>query len=183
MCSFIATATKKRSVFITDPTGEIFNTTSKMFKDNSYNIITIDFRNPELSNKINLLEPIINEYEKYMKYDKLAINIESDINYLYSGIEMLKEDIELMKKEGLNYSDKENEIVLKENELKEIEPNLTLYKNNAMRHLAECNKLITSISAMIMNDKGLEKDPFWNNSAKNLLEGLIGLFLEEYKDG
>lgn len=118
-----------------------------------------------------------------MKYDKLAINIESDINYLYSGIEMLKEDIELMKKEGLNYSDKENEIVLKENELKEIEPNLTLYKNNAMRHLAECNKLITSISAMIMNDKGLEKDPFWNNSAKNLLEGLIGLFLEEYKDG
>lgn len=149
-----------------------------MFKDNSYNIITIDFRNPELSNKINLLEPIINEYEKYMKYDKLAINIESDINYLYSGIEMLKEDIELMKKEGLNYSDKENEIVLKE-----IEPNLTLYKNNAMRHLAECNKLITSISAMIMNDKGLEKDPFWNNSAKNLLEGLIGLFLEEYKDG
>lgn len=178
MCSFIATATKKRSVFITDPKGEIFNTTSKMFKDNSYNIITIDFRNPELSNKINLLEPIINEYEKYMKYDKLAINIESDINYLYSGIEMLKEDIELMKKEGLNYSDKENEIVLKE-----IEPNLTLYKNNAMRHLAECNKLITSISAMIMNDKGLEKDPFWNNSAKNLLEGLIGLFLEEYKDG
>ena len=98
MCSFIATATKKRSVFITDPKGEIFNTTSKMFKDNSYNIITIDFRNPELSNKINLLEPIINEYEEYMKYDKLAINIESDINYLYSGIEMLKEDIELMKK-------------------------------------------------------------------------------------
>ena len=75
MCSFIATATKKRSVFITDPKGEIFNTTSKMFKDNSYNIITIDFRNPELSNKINLLEPIINEYEKYMKYDKLAIYI------------------------------------------------------------------------------------------------------------
>ena len=63
-------------------------------KDNSYNIITIDFRNPELSNKINLLEPIINEYEEYMKYDKLVTNIESDINYLSSGIEMLKEDIE-----------------------------------------------------------------------------------------
>ena len=34
MCSFIATAKNKRSVFITDPKGEIFNTTSKMFKDN-----------------------------------------------------------------------------------------------------------------------------------------------------
>src|SRR5574344_1673615 len=76
MCSFIATADKKRSVFITDPKGEIFNTTSKMFKENGYNVITIDFRNPELSNKINLLEPIIKEYEKYMECDKLASNLE-----------------------------------------------------------------------------------------------------------
>src|SRR5699024_2429243 len=32
-CSFIATAKNKKSVFITDPKGEIFSTTSKMFKD------------------------------------------------------------------------------------------------------------------------------------------------------
>ena len=36
---------------------------------------------------------------------------------------------------------------------------------------------------MITYDKSQGKDPFWNNSAKNLLEGLIGFFLEEYKDG
>ncbi|MEG2251083.1 MAG: type IV secretory system conjugative DNA transfer family protein, partial [Bacilli bacterium] len=48
-CSFIATAKIKRSVFITDPKGEIFHTTSKMFEDNNYNVLTIDFRNPELS--------------------------------------------------------------------------------------------------------------------------------------
>ena len=36
---------------------------------------------------------------------------------------------------------------------------------------------------MIMSDKSQEKDPFWNNSARNLLEGLIGLFLEEYRIG
>ena len=65
-CSFIATAKEKRSVFITDPKGEIFNTTSKMFKDNGYEIICIDFRNPQLSNRINILEPIIKEYEEYM---------------------------------------------------------------------------------------------------------------------
>ena len=65
-CSFIATAKEKRSVFITDPKGEIFNTTSKMFKDNGYKIICIDFRNPQLSNRINILEPIIKEYEEYM---------------------------------------------------------------------------------------------------------------------
>lgn len=73
-CSFIATAKVKKSVFITDPKGEIFDTTSKMFKDNGYKILTLDFRNPEYSNHINLLEPIIREYELYDKYKKLSNN-------------------------------------------------------------------------------------------------------------
>ena len=71
-CSFIATAKVKKSVFITDPKGEIFDTTSKMFKDNGYKILTLDFRNPEYSNHINLLEPIMREYELYDKYKKLS---------------------------------------------------------------------------------------------------------------
>ena len=69
-CSFIATAKNKRSVFITDPKGEIYNTTSSMFKKNGYNVLTIDFRHPELSNKFNILEPIIKEYENYIEYEK-----------------------------------------------------------------------------------------------------------------
>lgn len=134
-CSFIAHAKKKRSVFITDPKGEIFNTTSQMFRNNGYKIITIDFRQPELSTKINILEPIINEYEKYMEYEK-----EYDIT----------KNIEI--------------------------------GNKAMGALAETNRLISSLATMVMTDKVEAKDPFWNNSAKNLLEGIIGLFLEEYKD-
>ena len=50
-------------------------------------------------------------------------------------------------------------------------------------HLAECNRLINTIATMIMKEDVESKDPFWNNSAKNLLEGIIGLFLEEYKKG
>ncbi len=34
---------------------------------------------------------------------------------------------------------------------------------------------------MVMQEKHEQKDPFWNESAKNLLEGLIGFFLEELK--
>lgn len=135
-CSFIAHARKKRSVFITDPKGEIFTTTSGMFRNNGYKIITIDFRQPELSSKINILQPIINEYEKYIEYEKV-----------YS----LTQNIE----DG----------------------------NKAMGALAETNRLISSLATMVMTDKVEAKDPFWNNSAKNLLEGLIGLFLEEYKQG
>ena len=137
MCSFIATAKKKRSVFITDPKGEIFNATSKMFKDNNYNVITLDFRNPELSNHFNILEPIIKEYERYITYENNS-------------------------KKGFK-KDK--------------------YINLSMSSLVETNRLITSLATMIMQDSKQTKDPFWNNSARNLLEGLIGFFLEEYKLG
>lgn len=136
MCSFIATAKKKRSVFITDPKGEIFNTTSKMFKDNGYNVLTLDFRHPEMSNHFNILEPIIKEYEKYIEYEKKSI---------------------ISKKDRVKYN------------------------NLSMTSLAETNRLITSLATMIMQEKTQQKDPFWNNSARNLLEGLIGFFLEEYK--
>ena len=138
-CSFIATAKIKKSVFITDPKGEIFNTTSKMFKDNGYNVLTLDFRNPSLSNHLNILEPIIREYEKYSENDELSVNEKDD----YKKIE---------------------------------------YQNKAIEHLAECNKLIESISRIIMEDK-TAREAFWNNSASDLLYGLIALFLEEYIDG
>lgn len=138
-CSLLSVAKNKRSAFITDPKGEIFNATSLMFKERGYNIITIDFRNPELSNKFNILEPIIIEYEKYIEYEKQAIN---------------DEDTE---KKALHY-------------------------NKSLNSYAETNRLISSLSDMIMKDKQESKDPFWNQSARQLLEGLIGFFLEEYKD-
>ena len=140
MISFIATAKVKRSVFVTDPKGEIFHATSKMLYDNGYKIYTIDFRHPELSNHINILEPIICEYENYIKYNKQALETSDE-----------KEKLELQNKSISSY--------------------------------AETNRLITSLASMITYEKVQGKDPFWNNSAKNLLEGLIGFFLEEYKDG
>ena len=38
-CTFISAANEKRSVFITDPKGEIYQNTSKMFKDRNYIIL------------------------------------------------------------------------------------------------------------------------------------------------
>ena len=138
-CSFIATAENKQSVFITDPKGEIFGATSKMFEEQAYRILTLDFRNPSLSNHLNILEPIIREYEQFSKYDKLS------------------------------KSAKRNS--------KKIE-----HQNKSIEHLAECNQLIESISKILMEDK-TAREAFWNNSAKDLLYGIISLFLEEYADG
>ena len=139
-CTFIAKAKKKRSVFITDPKGEIYQTTSQMFQNQGYKILTIDFRNPEKSNKINILKPIIKEYKDYIEYERLS-----------------------------------NESKSQEDTLK--------YNNKSMSSLAETNRLISSLATMVMQDKVEQKDPFWNESAKNLLEGLIGFFLEEFKAG
>src|SRR5574344_11030 len=71
-CSFIATAENKKSVVITDPKGEIFYTTSKMFNDNGYHVFTLDFRNPEFSNHAKLLETAIIECALIAKNDKLS---------------------------------------------------------------------------------------------------------------
>ena len=58
-----------------------------------------------------------------------------------------------------------------------------IFSNKSISSYAETNRLISSLSDMIMKDKQEAKDPFWNQSTRQLLEGLIGFFLEEYKLG
>ena len=82
-CSFIYKEKEKRSVFITDPKGEIFNATSKMFRERGYNVLTIDFRHPEYSNKFNILQPIINEYKLYLEFEKKRDEINAKKYYIW----------------------------------------------------------------------------------------------------
>lgn len=84
-CIMFATAKKKRSIIVTDPKGEIFTKTSRIFKDNGYNIITIDFRNPNLSNRINIMQPIIDEWKLHCEYHKKLFVC---ICYLYDKLKI-----------------------------------------------------------------------------------------------
>lgn len=84
-CIMFATAKKKRSIIVTDPKGEIFTKTSRIFKDNGYNIITIDFRNPNLSNRINIMQPIIDEWKLHCEYHKKLFIC---ICYLYDKLKI-----------------------------------------------------------------------------------------------
>lgn len=195
LCSFLANAKDKRSVFVTDPKAEIFSKTSKMFKDNGYEVLTIDFRQPEKSKKINLLEPCILEFDKYMDYeenskslDKEKKIIEHRLNIIKLEKEILNNSLEDILEKDINFSKRKHDKYLGKDEevlyekLKKVCDTQFDYENQSMMHYAECNRLISSISSMITNDRE-SKDPFWNNSARNLLEGIIGLFLEDYKDG
>lgn len=182
-CSFIAHAKKKRSVFITDPKGEIFNTTSQMFKNNGYKILTIDFRQPELSNKINILQPLINEYEKHINFEKEYINISNELKPYKIQNKELNNKLKNIKLSEINIKRIKDKIKCNEEIINSKSSIMTDIKNKSLSSLAETNRLISSLATMVMTDKAESKDPFWNNSAKNLLEGLIGLFLEEYKSG
>lgn len=70
MCIQFATAKEKHSVVVTDPKAELFKATGKIFEDNGYDIVTIDFRNPTKSNKINIMQPIIDEWKEHCVFDK-----------------------------------------------------------------------------------------------------------------
>lgn len=70
ICIQFATAKEKHSVVLTDPKAELFKTTGKIFEDNGYNVVTIDFRNPMKSSKINIMQPIIDEWKEHCIYDK-----------------------------------------------------------------------------------------------------------------
>ena len=75
-----------------------------MFKDKGYKIITIDFRHPELSNKFNILQPIINEYKQYIKYDNDKTNLEKKIDELNNlNIELKIKSIYLEQEKQKNH--------------------------------------------------------------------------------
>lgn len=196
-CCFFANAKEKRSIFVTDPKGEIFISTSQMFKDNGYNIITIDFRNPQKSSHFNILEPIIINYENYILYSELSEEIEIFLDNFENktvSTENLDdflsrniiEDEDLfslgLKKRNKEKVDNVKFDKYKNISIEELRDKLINNRNKATSYYAETNRLINSLADMIFTEKGIQ-DPFWNNSASNLLQGLIGLFLEEYKDG
>ena len=52
------------SAVISDPKGELYTYSAPFAKKLGYEVICIDFKNPKLSNKYNLLQPIINAVKK-----------------------------------------------------------------------------------------------------------------------
>lgn len=83
ICSFVSFALNGKSVCITDPKGEVYHLTSQMFKNRGYKVLTLDFRNPEYSNKNNPLLSIINEYEKHIKNEELFMTCVDSIQKEY----------------------------------------------------------------------------------------------------
>ena len=218
MAIHFATAKEKHSVVFTDPKAELFNNTGKIFKDNGYDVVTIDFRNPMKSTKINVMQPIIDEWKEhchfnkcmmlflstFIKVNKISINkflsskkYQEQIKNKYELEDYIVEVIKtsssminnktklkkLYKEHLINGYDSDNiNDYLQKLSNKEL---LSLIKENqnfSSKHQAETNRLAISLSNLIFTEKN-SKDPFWLNSSKQLFVGIVGIFLEDYKEG
>ncbi len=218
MSIHFATAKEKHSVVLTDPKAELFNATGKIFKDNGYDVVTIDFRNPAQSNKINIMQPIIDEWKEHCLYNKkmmfflthfLKVNKVS-VNRMFSSdkymqqvknkynlenyiVEVIKNNQELISK-GIrskkmydidfidNYSGNDLKEFLENKNNDELLEEIKNNQNLSSKHQAETNRLVISLANLIFTEKE-SKDPFWLNSSKQLFVGIVGIFLEDYKEG
>ena len=213
-----AQAKKQHSVIVTDPKGEIFRATSKVFKDNGYDVITIDFRNPRKSTKINIMQPIIDEWKLHCEnYKKIIFLIaylfkskKIDFNKFLDEEDYRKEISKKIKFENLiqefinenrnAISEKiedtnfyRNDYFKEEKKDKSLKQYLDSLSdkqiiqfikdnlNKSSIHEAEANRLTISLADLIFVEKD-SKDPFWITSSKNLFIGIVGLFLEDFKD-
>lgn len=212
-CIMFAQAKNKRSIILTDPKGEIFSKTSKIFRDNGYkNIITIDFRNPNLSTRINVMQPIVDEWKVHCCYDEKLflciclifnkLNINNDKYILDESYRLnLKErynldndicdyllnkiDIINEKLEDERFFSYAKEILnfdIKNIEIADLLDYIKDFQNKSSSSQAESIRLINTLADLIFAEKE-SKDPFWLNSAKNLFKGICGIFLEDYQNG
>lgn len=219
MAIHFATAKEKHSVVFTDPKSELFNATGKIFKDNGYDVVTIDFRNPMQSTKINVMQPIIEEWKEHCHYNKcmmfflvhllksnkisLTKLLESNNKYLEQIkskykledyiIDIIKNNKDKISNELNNkkfystsiiegYNNDSLKKYLSKQTNEEILNQIKNNQNLSAKHQAETNRLVVSLANLIFTEKNA-KDPFWINSSKQLFIGIVGIFLEDYKDG
>lgn len=155
-CIMFATAKEKHSVVVTDPKGEIFKSTSKIFKDNGYDVITIDFRNPNKSNKINIMQPIIDEWKEYCKSNKTMLFLFAHfIKYNRIKLENIDEE-KYVDKIKNKYSLEEyliDIIVNNKSSLSELITDKKMYENDLLKDKLNDNESLKNYMLSKSNDE------------------------------
>lgn len=139
-CLMFATSKEKHSVVVTDPKGEIFRATSKVFSDNSYNVVTIDFRNPSKSKRINIMQPIIDEWKEHCKYSNAMLFLLSHfIKTNKIKVEKLEDNKYLKRVNQKIFLDDYLIDIIRnyETEINEILNNKKMYENMKIKSLLE----------------------------------------------
>jgi len=145
----------KPSIVISDPKQELYRSNAKKFKDKGYRVLMLDFTNYLHSDCWNPLTKYYRAYKQYLAIGSLVKVVETE--------EGLKNEFQ-----GVVY-DSQEELDRAINEVKE-------------RYLDQVEKGITALTASIIPNTN-QKDPFWDDSARDLLKALIYGMLEDSETG
>ena len=145
----------KPSMVISDPKQELYRGNARQFQDMGYRVLLLDFTEYMHSDCWN---PLTKYYRAYKNY----LNIDSQIEVVECGSE-LKNSFR-----GVIYDDQE--------ELDRV------IKEAQERYLDEVEKGITALTASVIPGTN-QKDPFWDDSARDLLKALLYGMLEDIEAG
>ena len=141
----------KRSMIISDPKGEIYRLTSESLREQGYKVVLLNFRDYVHSECWNPLTPIFRKYRKAMAiYDEVGVvNAQNGPRNVFRDV--VYEDA------------------------KELEQAIELARNMM---IDEVGNDIDTLAVMLMPTVTMD-DPYWENSARELLKGFIWAMLED----
>ena len=145
----------KPSLVISDPKQELYRGNAKKFREMGYRVLMLDFTNYMHSDCWNPLTKYYRAYQKYLK-------IESSVKVVETANGPRNEF------QGMIYED-QGELDRTIAEVRE-------------RYLDEVEKGITALTASIIPTLNT-KDPFWEDSARDLLRAIIYGMLEDSETG
>ena len=145
----------KPSIVISDPKQELYRGNAKKFEEKGYRVLMLDFTNYMHSDCWNPLTRYFRAYQQYLGVESLIKVVETP--------QGLRNEFQ-----GVIYHD-QDELDRAINEVKE-------------RYLDEVEKGITALSASVIPNTNT-KDPFWDDSARDLLRALLYGMLEDSESG
>lgn len=145
----------KPSLVISDPKQELYRTNAKKFEQNGYRVLMLDFTNYSHSDCWN---PLTKYYRAYQKY----LSVESTVKLVEVDGEWKNEF------QGVVYESQE-----------ELDRAIEGEREN---YYDEVEKGITSLSFAVVPDTS-QKDPFWDDSSRDLLKAILYGMLEDSETG
>ncbi len=145
----------KPSLVISDPKQELYRDNAGKFAQKGYRVLMLDFTNYLHSDCWNPLTKYFRAYQKYLAVESQILTVDTD-----EGLKNAFQGIVYDCQEDLDRA-----II----EVKE-------------RYLDEVEKGITALSASVVPNTN-QKDPFWDDSARDLLRALLYGMLEDSETG
>ncbi len=151
----MASKKNKPSMVISDPKQELYRSCAKKFTDNGYRVLMLDFTNYSISDCWNPLTKYYRLYQKYLNVESLVeiVKTEKGPKNRFMG-RIYDDQIELDK----DIEEKKEE------------------------YMDEVEKGITALCATCIPNTNV-KDPFWDDSARDLLMALFYGMLEDSESG